>query len=137
MSELPTPQIDELTAPYWEGLKAGELRFQRCSNCQNAWLPMREECPRCLGPDWELEVSAGRGKVISWVIYHRAFNAYFSDRLPYNVAIVELAEGPRLLTNLLHEEGQELAIEQPVELAIEEEAGWALARFRLLDRSDA
>ena len=133
MSEFPAPPLDDMTRPYWEGLAAGELRFQRCSNCHNAWLPVREECPRCLRPEWTFEATAGTGRLISWVVYHKAYDPYFRDRLPYNVAIVELDEGPRLLTNILHGPDQSLAIDQRVELEIQEEAGWALARFRLAD----
>lgn len=117
--------------PYWDALRAGRLDFQRCRQCGNAWLPPREECPRCLNADWAWETSAGRGRVISWVVYHRPPNQDFADRVPYNVAIVELDEGPRLITNLLGTDAVEPRIEAPVELQIEEEGGLAMARFRL------
>ena len=131
MDDFPAPPVTELTAPYWDGLAEGELRFQRCRTCRNAWLPPREECPRCWDAQWDFEASAGSGTLVSWVVYHKAYHPYFQDKLPYNVAVVELAEGPRLLTNVVVEDHAMLSLDQPVELAVEQESGWSLARFRL------
>lgn len=120
-----------LTAPYWDALDAGRLDFQRCEGCGNAWLPPREECPRCLGAAWRWEAASGRGRVISWVVYHVALHEAFASRLPYNVAVVELEEGPRLITNLVGLDGRDVRIEAPVELVVEREGGLAMARFTL------
>lgn len=130
MSEMPLPTVTPLTEPYWTGLAEGELRYQRCRSCGNAWLPAREECPRCLADDWVWKPASGRGRIISWVVYHQAFHPAFADRLPYNVAVVELDEGPRLITNILAPEA-DLAIERPVALEIEQESGVSVPRFRL------
>lgn len=127
-AEVPLPQVTPLTEPYWSGLKAGELRFQRCGNCRNAWLPAREECPRCLSDVVTWETSAGRARLISWVVYHSAVHPAFADRLPYNVAVVELDEGPRLISNINAAE-ERLAIELPLTLSIEPESGVNVARF--------
>lgn len=128
VAEVPLPEVTPLTAPYWEGLAAGELRFQRCGECENAWLPAREECPRCLSGDVSWEASAGRGRVISWVVYHQAVHPAFADRVPYNVAVVELDEGPRLVTNV-NAPDDALAIELPVTVSVEDESGVSIARF--------
>jgi uncharacterized OB-fold protein len=77
------------------------MTFQRCAECGHAWLPTREECPKCWSPDWRREEASGEAKVVSWVVYHTAFDKRFAERLPYNVALVELAEGPRMITNLV------------------------------------
>jgi len=130
MSEFPAPPVDELTRPFWDGLTAGELRFQRCRQCGNAWLPQREECPRCWNDQWAFEASSGRGTLVSWVVYHKAYHPYFEDKIPYNVSVVELEEGPRLLTNVVTDDQGTLHIGQHVELLIQDEAGFALARFR-------
>lgn len=123
------PEITALNEPYWNGLADGVLKFQRCDDCQHAWLPAREECPRCLGAGMTWTPASGRGRIISWVVYHTALHPSFKDRLPYNVAIVELDEGPRLITNILANHDS-LAIEQPVVLAIEPEGDMSLPRFR-------
>jgi uncharacterized OB-fold protein len=130
MTEMPLPTVTQLTEPYWTGLTEGELRHQSCRQCGYAWLPAREECPRCLADDWEWQPSSGRGRIISWVVYHQAFHPAFADRVPYNVAVVELDEGPRMVTNILAPEA-DLAIESPVVLQIEDESGVSVPRFRL------
>jgi uncharacterized protein len=128
MTDVPLPAVTPLTRPYWEGLDGGELRFQRCGGCGNAWLPAREECPRCLSDQVSWEASSGRGRVISWVVYHQAVHPAFADRVPYNVAIVELDEGPRLITNVTGADDA-LTIELPVTVSIEAESGMSVARF--------
>lgn len=127
---VPLPEVTAVSAPYWEGLARGELRYQRCPGCGHRWLPPREDCPRCLRHDPAWEVSAGRGRIVSWVVYHQAFHEAFASRLPYNVAVVELDEGPRLVTNVEAPVGQ-LGIDLPVELRVREEQGVAIARFAL------
>jgi uncharacterized OB-fold protein len=131
MTESPLPVVTELSEPYWSGLAEGELRYQRCDACRNAWLPPREQCPRCLSDQWRWTPSAGLGRIISWVVYRQSMHPAFADRLPYNVAIVELDEGPRLMTNIDADE-HELAIERRVQLSVSPERGFALARFALL-----
>ena len=128
----PVPEITELARAHWDGLAAGELRFQHCTNCENSWLPAKERCPRCLAETVTWEVSSGKGRIISWVVYHVAYHEAFKAKLPYNVTIVELDEGPRILTNIVDTSpvGQ-LTIGAAVELVIEYEGEQALARFRL------
>jgi uncharacterized OB-fold protein len=126
--DLPTPEVTELNRPYWDGLNDGALRFQRCRACRHAWLPPRQECPRCLAADADWEAASGRGHVVSWVVYHTAYHDAFRDHLPYNVAVVELEEGPRLITNILAPE-TDLSIGLGVRLKIEEKFGLSLPQF--------
>ena len=129
MSELPTREITDLNRPYWEALERGELHFQRCE-CGHAWLPARHECPACLRANHRWERASGGGTLLSWVVYHTAYHPSFADRLPYHVALVELAEGPRLLTRLL-DDNDRLRGDAPVELAVTRENDVPLATFRL------
>ena len=132
MIGLPPPIRSELTAPYWEALDSGTLVFQRCSECANAWLPARAECPRCLGPEWTWETASGGGRLVSWVVYHRSYHPAFAGRLPYNVAIVELDEGPRLISNIVGApQGEGLEADMRVQLHIEWDGGVPLARFAI------
>ena len=136
MSSLPPPERTELTAPYWEALEAGELVFQRCSECGNAWLPARTECPRCLAPAWSWEKASGDGRLVSWVVYHRSYHPAFADRLPYNVAIVELEEGPRLISNITGVQGGEgLEADMRLHLNVERQGVVPLARFKIAEGS--
>ena len=130
---FPAPQRNGVTEPYWQALDAGRLVFQRCAACRHAWLPPRTECPRCLSRESSWEAASGKGKLVSWVVYHHGYHPYFAARLPYTVAVVELAEGPRLISGLVTT-GRPLAIDLPLTLAIEREAGVALPRFRPAER---
>ena len=127
---LPLPTITPLNAPYWDALKQGRLAVQCCLDCDRARLPAANACPHCLSERFEWRPAGGRGKIVSWVVYHHAFHDHFAGKLPYNVALVELAEGPRLVTNIVNPEAG-LAIDKPVMLVIEVEDGLHLPRFRL------
>ncbi len=128
---FPLPLPDAVSAPYWQALSQGRLTFQRCARCGGAWLPPRPECPHCLSADWAWEDAGGRAKLISWVVYHVAYHPAFADRLPYNVAVVELAEGPRLISSIVGiDDAETLRIDQALTLAIGQEHGVAVARFR-------
>ncbi|MBO1076934.1 Zn-ribbon domain-containing OB-fold protein [Roseomonas marmotae] len=126
--DLPLPEVTELNRPYWDGLTRGVLHAQRCNSCGNAWLPARHECPRCLSADAVWEAVDGGGHVVSWVVYHVAYHDAFRDRLPYNVAVVELDEGVRLITNIVAPEAA-LSIGLRVHLRLEEDFGLCLPRF--------
>jgi uncharacterized protein len=130
MTETPAP----VEARYARELAAGRLGFQRCRECGHAWLPPREACPSCLAAASDWEVSAGAGRLISWVVYHVAFDPSVADRVPYNVAIVELDEGPRLITNLVG--GGTPSLDAPVRLVVDTDGEAAVPRFRLADATD-
>ena len=126
---IPPPEVNDLNRPYWEGLKAGALRFQRCSSCGHAWLPVRSECPHCLAMASGWENASGRAKLVSWVVYHTAYHAAYANRLPYIVAVVELAEGPRMISNIVSADATQLRIDMPLRLALQQESGVVVARF--------
>jgi uncharacterized OB-fold protein len=102
MAETRGPiDINDVNRSYWDAIAANRLIFQRCRHCRNAWLPPRSECPNCLEADWAWNDARGTGRIVSWVVYHTAHDESFKDRVPYNVAIVELDEGPRMVTNIV------------------------------------
>jgi uncharacterized OB-fold protein len=128
---IPLPTKDAVSAPYWDALAAGRHTFQRCTACGHAWLPPRHECPVCLRAEWTWEAASGEARLISWVVFHTAFHPAFKSRLPYTVAVVELAEGPRLISNIVDcGDPEALRIEQPLALVIEDESGVAIPRYR-------
>lgn len=129
--DMPKPEPTEISRPYWDALREGHLVFQRC-DCGHAWLPARRLCPSCLQPSVRWERASGLGRLVSWVVYHTAYHPAFESRLPYNVALVQLDEGPRLLTNIV-DANDRLRGDAAVTLKIEWEADVALARFRLFD----
>lgn len=129
MTAAPLPEVTPLTEPYWQGLAAGRLLHQRCAQCGNTWLPAREECPRCLAAEPEWTESAGTGRLISWVVYHQSPHPYFADTVPYTVAVIELDEGPRLISSLVSDNP---TIDAPVRFRPSVVDGFAVTSFELL-----
>ena len=101
MTALAQPEIDDSSKPHWYCLREGQLRFQACQACDHVWLPPRSHCPACLSDSFAWRVAGGGATLISWVVYHIVYHESLKDRLPYNVAIVALDEGPRLITNIV------------------------------------
>jgi uncharacterized OB-fold protein len=127
---FPAPDDSPLWKPFWTATAEGKLVFLRCSQCGNAFLPARHECPNCLSPDPKWEQACGKARLISWVVYHRSPDVAFNARVPYTVAIVELDEGPRMISNIVDiDDPETLHIEQQLTLCIQQEAGVAVPRF--------
>jgi uncharacterized OB-fold protein len=131
VTPFPEPLVDAITKPYWDALQKGILLYQHCLSCLNDWLPGRSECPQCLQANWAWRPASGRARLISWVVFHRAFHPAFADRLPYNVAVVELIEGPHLITNILVDDAETLVIDQPLVFVPAIEHDHSIARFKL------
>ena len=126
---LPEPDLSELGRPFWDTLKEGRLTFQRCTDCGHAWLPARSECPQCLAASWTREPAKGDATLVSWVVYHHAYHPAFAQRLPYTVAVVQLAEGPRMISNIVDADPGQLRIDIPLRLKIEQDGALAVPRF--------
>ena len=110
---IPTP----LTQPFWDGCASGELRIQQCANCSSFFFPPQHRCPKCLDANVEWKCVSGRATLYSYVIQHRAAPGY-EDRVPYAVAIVELTEGPRMMTNIVGLPNTPVALELDMELVV-------------------
>jgi hypothetical protein len=113
--DKPLPLPTEESAPYWEGTHHGELRAQRCGECGHLRWPPAAICPLCLSLRHEWVRLSGRGKVYSWIVVHKSQHpAFWGD--PFNVAIVELDEGPRLHTTLVDVDAAAIRVGMPVEV---------------------
>jgi uncharacterized OB-fold protein len=77
------------------------IKFQHCAHCGYVRYPAARFCPECLSDEARWVVDSGRGTIWSFAIYHRAFDPAFAAAVPYDVALVELESGPRLITNVL------------------------------------
>jgi hypothetical protein len=96
---VPTPQID--SEPFWKATRAGELRLQRCAACSRFQFPPRLICSHCGSTDVAWEPAAGTGRIYSFTIVHRPPTPAFAEDVPYVVALVDLDEGPRMMTNVI------------------------------------
>lgn len=112
--QKPLPAPSAVSAPFWDGLKSGHLRLQRCAECQSYVFYPRSVCPHCLSERLEWANAGGRGKVYSYTIVRRAMNPWFADDVPYVFAIVELAEGPRVTTNIVNCAPDDVRVDMPV-----------------------
>lgn len=90
----PTPE----TTAFWEGAREGRLIIQRCDDCDHAYFPPRPFCPSCGSRSVSDEVASGQATLYSYVINQRPPPAFEG---PVAVAVVELAEGPRMMTNIV------------------------------------
>lgn len=115
----PIPQPTPETEHFWEGTKAGELRIQRCQDCEGAYFPPRPFCPSCSSRNVEVEVASGRATLYSYVIHHREVPGF---EAPYAIAVVELAEGPRMMTNIVdcEQTPEALELDMALEVTFEE-----------------
>lgn len=128
------PGDDGLDAPHWEGLRAGELRIQRCTRCRAwVWAP-RPICPDChsFTPGWESVDQTGT--VYAWTRTWQPFHESMSGSLPFVIVVVELpqAGNVRIVGVLDDDGGDEVAIGQSVRGRIEEPTdpnGWPILRW--------
>jgi uncharacterized protein len=99
----PPLPIDPLTAFFWDGARAGELRIQRCQACGTYIHLPRPVCRNCLSFELAGERVSGRATLYSFTETYKAFHPFFVDRVPYLLATVELIEQPHLhvLSNLV------------------------------------
>jgi uncharacterized protein len=127
--DLPTP--DQETQPFWDATQQGELLLQQCAACEHTYFYPRPFCPRCWSEDVSWLPASGRGSVYTWSVVHRNDLPPFPGRVPYVAAIVELEEGPRMMTNVVGCDLDALRVGMPVEVTFEEETDdITLPRFR-------
>ena len=110
----PLPVASPVTQPFWDGLRDGVLRIQRCEECSQHVFYPRTVCPHCLSDRLEWVTASGRGKLYSFTVVRRAMNPAFQEDVPYVFAIVELEEGIRVTTNVVNCDLEALRVDMPV-----------------------
>lgn len=118
MTERPLPAITPETRHFWEGARAGELRLQRCDGCAQVYFPPRPFCPQCGGRAVSVVRASGRATLYSYVIHHRAVPGFTP---PYSIAVVQLEEGPRMMTNIVDaaQTPEALQLDMPLEVTFQ------------------
>lgn len=96
------PPASETTKPFWDATREGKFLLQWCTACDAPVFYPREICPACLGSSLEWRPAGGDGTVYAVSVQHKPQNPMMRDRAPYPVALVELAEGPRIMTNIVN-----------------------------------
>jgi uncharacterized OB-fold protein len=96
--DLPSP--DPETQPFWDGCREGRFLVRHCNACGRDYFYPRPFCPTCWSDDVEWKEASGRGTFYTYSIVHVNDLPPFNQRVPYVAAIVELDEGPRVMTNI-------------------------------------
>ena len=114
----PTPE----TQHFWDGCRAGELRLQRCRDCAQSYFPPRPFCPHCASREVEVYAASGKATLYSYVINHRPRPDMGPE--PHSIAVVELAEGPRMMTNIVGcpQTPEALLLDMPLEVTFQQES---------------
>jgi uncharacterized OB-fold protein len=130
-SKKPLPRVDEENRWFFEACARRELVLQRCTPCGTLRYYPRALCPKCLSAKTEYQRMSGRGKVYTFTVTYQNQAPGFRDELPYVMAYVQLDEGPRILTNIVHTDPQTVKIGMPVEVVFEDfDEGLAIAKFQ-------
>jgi uncharacterized protein len=106
--DLPTIEGD--TREFWDGLRDGRLLLRRCTSCRTVHYYPRPFCPSCWSDDVEWVEAGGGGHVYTYSMVHRNDLPPFQEQVPYLAAIVELDEGPRIMSRLVDVEGDAVDI---------------------------
>jgi uncharacterized protein len=131
--DFPRPATTGDGAEFWAFAKRGELRVQRCTACgRHRYFP-RPRCSNCQSAAFEWALCTGTGSVYSYTTCHPPVLPAFEARVPYNVVVIELDEGPFLVSNLIEQESEKIVIGMRVEACfVEIDDDLTLPQFRPL-----
>ena len=115
----PRPEPTPETRHFWEGLRTGKLLLQRCTDTGKAYFPPRPFSPYTGSRNVEVFEASGKATLHSYVIHHRPVPGF---KPPYAIAVVELEEGPRMMTNIVDcpQTPEALVLDMPLEVAFVE-----------------
>ena len=119
MSVRLIPPTSPTTQPYWDGAARGELMLQQCASCGHRPFPPHANCERCGSSDLIWQAASGTGTIYTYTVSYRPPHPVFRDQTPLVVAVVELAEGPKLMTNIVDCDPENVEVGMAVEVAFE------------------
>lgn len=119
-TSLPQPVSNADSQPYWQGARDHQLLIRKCNACAQLHFMPRHVCPHCWSDDLQWVAAEGRGLVHSYTVIRRASDPRFAALVPYVVALIELAEGPRMMANILGPDALQTQIGDAVQLTFEE-----------------
>ncbi|MBB05668.1 Zn-ribbon domain-containing OB-fold protein [Pseudooceanicola sp.] len=115
-TEKPLPVIDHDSAPYWEAAREGRLDIPLCGDCGKHHFYPRAICPHCHSDNLKFDTVSGRGEVHTFTIARRPAGPAFADDVPYVVALIELEEGPRMMSRVQTDDPESVRIGAKVEV---------------------
>ncbi|HZT67756.1 MAG TPA: Zn-ribbon domain-containing OB-fold protein [Acidimicrobiales bacterium] len=114
------PPVSPEAAPFWDATRQRQLMLQWCRACDLPVHHPRVLCPRCGGTDLDWREAAGRGRVHAFTVLHRPGNPTMAERVPYVVALIDLEEGARMMSNVVGCEPGRVAVGMPVRVGWED-----------------
>ena len=126
----PVPSPTDATQAFWAGCAAGVLRLRNCPDCAKFFAPTRAVCA-CGNSNLTWVDTSGRGRIFSYTVVHRAPDPAFRADLPYVIALVELEEGAKLLSNITGCAPAEVRVGMPVRAVFDQVApGIGVPKFQ-------
>ncbi len=132
MKPVPVPDAD--SEPFWSGCRAHRLRIQECTACGTRRFPPHRLCPACHSDQSRWIDASGRGRVYSWItVVHPVPKEVYAGDVPYVVALIELEEGVRMVSNIVGCDPHAVTAAMPVEVTFEPgPSGFVLPKFKPL-----
>ena len=116
----PLPEMQPWSKKFWEGTKERKLLIQECKDCNVKIFYPRKHCPECWSSDLSWAEAAGRAKIYSYSITMGGVEKRFAADLPFVLALVDLDEGIRMMTNIVNCDPEEVRIGMDVEVVFED-----------------
>lgn len=132
MNERPTPVVDSDSRPYWEAISRHKFMLPYCTDCERFFFFPRVLCPHCHETHIAWRKGSGRGKIYTFTISRRPAGPAFKERLPYVVALIDLTEGPRIMSNVVGTDIDAVHIGDRVQIEFEEGSENTLPVFRIM-----
>ena len=101
MNSRPIPDTRNAGRTYWARAAEGELALPYCTSCNRPFWYPRWHCPQCGSAAVEWRPASGHGSVHTFTVVRRSDHPYFRERVPYVVAMIELDEGIRIMSNVV------------------------------------
>lgn len=128
--EKPQPRITPHAAPYWQSCAEEKMALPYCQKCEACFYYPRLWCPQCFNQDLSWQEVSGKGKIYSFsIIYQSPLPSYQAD-LPYVLAIIELEEGPRMMTNVVNCDVNTVHVDMPVTVTYEQRGDMKIPQFQ-------
>jgi uncharacterized protein len=127
----PVPEPDDLSRPFFDGARQQQLLLQRCRACGQFVALGSRVCSECLAEELDWTPVSGRGTLFSFGVMHQLYHPGFATEIPYNIAVIELDEGPRLNSNVVGVANEQLRVGMRLEVTFEQQnADIWLPKFR-------
>ena len=129
----PVPQISDINLLYFEGAAAGELRVRKCHRCGARFRFAHAWCPKCWSSEIGYERASGRGTVTNFCVVYQAPYAAFEEDVPYIIALIELDEGVRIMSNVIRCAPDHVRVGLAVKVVFEQRGEVTLPMFEPAD----